>query len=151
MVFFFCGLPTVFFDNQPKGALTKEEPIVTRNWTADYRFIIQIGVTIPAATVGDGIANGTDEAQQGAYQVRTEADQQGWTGTTPFYLRQQYYDRTMGWDARWKIVTAAAEAVNALEVNTQDPDKNATGCGRSMFYPCLPAFWTFDVLGWNTP
>ncbi|KAA6319480.1 hypothetical protein EZS27_030632 [termite gut metagenome] len=98
-----------FFNNDPKTALTKEEafskleniePLLTglyTNWRNNTRrdrwgLVFQLG---------------TDESQQGAYQVRTDPDQAAMDKYNGF-LAPSNNTLTRQWDDRWKIVTAAA-------------------------------------------
>lgn len=122
-----------FFDNDPKTALTKEEvyskleniePLITGlyNQWRDIRkdrggLMFQLG---------------SDESQQGAFQVSTDRDQAAldrYDGS----LSPSNNALTQQWDSRWRLVTAAAETVNALEINNEDPAKRDPLMGEACF------------------
>lgn len=132
-----------FFDNQPKTALTKEEafsklenidPLLSglyNSWAENTRkdrwgLVLQLG---------------TDESQQGAFQVRTDADQSAMDKYNAF-LAPSNNTMTRQWSDRWKIITSAAEVVNALEVNEQDPAQRDKLLGEACF---IRAFLSFEV------
>jgi starch-binding outer membrane protein, SusD/RagB family len=75
---------------------------------------------------------GTDEGKQGAYQVRTEEDQAGLDKYNGF-LSPSNSALTQQWDARWLVVSAAAQAVYALESNKQDPARKQLLMGEACF------------------
>jgi hypothetical protein len=123
-----------FFDNDPKTALTKEEafgkldniePLLSglyTNWRDNTRkdrwgLVFQLG---------------TDESQQGAYQVRTDADQSAMDKYNGF-LAPSNNTLTRQWDDRWRIVTSSAAVVSALELNGEDPGRRDMLLGEACF------------------
>ncbi|MCD8042382.1 MAG: RagB/SusD family nutrient uptake outer membrane protein [Tannerellaceae bacterium] len=122
-----------FFDNDPKTALTKEqtyaeldniEPLIAglygswRDLRKDREGLV--------------FQFGTDEAQQGAYQIRTEDDQGGLDKYNSF-LSPSNNALTQQWDKRWKLVTESAGVVNALKINNQDPERKNGLLGQACF------------------
>ncbi|MDR1601395.1 MAG: RagB/SusD family nutrient uptake outer membrane protein [Tannerella sp.] len=132
-----------FFDNKPLTALTKEEafskleniePLLSglyTNWRDNTRkdrwgLVFQLG---------------TDEAQQGAYQVRTDADQSAMDKYNGF-LAPSNNTLTRQWDDRWRIITSSAAVVSALELNTEDPSRRDMLLGEACF---IRAILNFEV------
>jgi hypothetical protein len=75
---------------------------------------------------------GTDEAQQGAYQVRSDADQAGLDRYNGF-LAPSNAALTRQWDDRWPIITAASTAISALSTNQQDATRRNKLLGEASF------------------
>jgi starch-binding outer membrane protein, SusD/RagB family len=75
---------------------------------------------------------GTDEAQQGAYQVRTDADQAGLDRYNGF-LAPSNQSLARQWDDRWPIVSAASTSIFSLKTNQQDPDRRDQLLGEASF------------------
>lgn len=82
---------------------------------------------------------GTDEAQQGAYQVRTEADQGGLDRYNGF-LAPSNTSLTQQWDNRWPIVSGASMSISALKNNQQDVDKRNKLLGEASFIRAVVNF-----------
>lgn len=124
---------TDFLDQQPQTALTQEQvfsklenidPLITglyTNWRNARKdrggFMFQLG---------------GDESQQGAFQVRSEADQAGLDRYDGF-LAPRNNALTQQWDLRWPIVSAAAKAILALQTNTQDEGRRNVLLGEASF------------------
>lgn len=75
---------------------------------------------------------GTDETQQGAYQVRTEAGQAGLDRYNGF-LAPSNTALTQQWDSRWPVISAAATSVYSLRANQQDPPRRNRLLGEASF------------------
>lgn len=75
---------------------------------------------------------GTDESQQGAYQVRTEAGQAGLDRYNGF-LAPSNTALTQQWDSRWPVISAAATSVYSLKVNQQEPARRNRLLGEASF------------------
>lgn len=75
---------------------------------------------------------GTDESQQGAYQVRTEAGQAGLDRYDGF-LAPSNTALTQQWDSRWPVISAAATSIYSLKANQQDPDRKNMLLGEASF------------------
>ncbi|HMI66454.1 MAG TPA: hypothetical protein VK517_10480, partial [Cyclobacteriaceae bacterium] len=114
------GSCSKFLDEEPQTALTQEkvfsdlnniEPLVLGLYTSWRNTKKDRG--------GFMFSLGTDESQQGAYQVRTESGQAGLDRYDGFLapsntaLQQQ-------WDSRWPVVSSAATTIYALKTNQQD-------------------------------
>ncbi len=143
----FAGLITQFsckkfLDQDPKTALTQEqvfsklsniEPVIGGlyiKWRDTRKdrggFIFQLG---------------GDEAQQGAFQVNTDADQSGLDKYNGF-LAPRNNAITGQWDARWPIVNTAAQAVYGLQNNKEDTVKANILQGEARF---IRAALTFEL------
>lgn len=112
---FGCISCNKFLDREPETALTQQqvyskleniEPLLSgllTNWRDIHKdrggFVFQLG---------------TDETQQGAYQVMTDPDQSA-LDKYGSYLAASNNALTGQWNPRWPIVSAAAQAVFALE------------------------------------
>lgn len=75
---------------------------------------------------------GTDEAQQGAYQVRSDAVQAGLDRYNAF-LAPSNTSLAQQWDSRWPIISAASTAISSLKTNQQDPDRRNQLQGEASF------------------
>jgi hypothetical protein len=75
---------------------------------------------------------GTDEAQQGAYQIRTEADQGGLDRYNGF-LAPSNTSLAQQWDSRWPIISAASTAISSLKSNQQNPGRRNQLQGEASF------------------
>jgi starch-binding outer membrane protein, SusD/RagB family len=112
-----------FLNEDPQTALSQEklfaeldniEPLVTGLYTSWRNTKKDRGGFI--------FTLGTDEAQQGAYQVRTDADQAGLDLYNGF-LSPSNLALTRQWDDRWPIVGTASTAISALKGNKQDENR----------------------------
>lgn len=124
-----------FLDREPQTALTQEqvyskleniEPLLSgllTNWRNIHKdrggFVFQLG---------------TDETQQGAYQVMTDPDQSA-LDKYGSYLASSNNALTGQWNPRWPIVAAAAQAVYALEnlKDASDEGKRKELLGEASF------------------
>lgn len=122
-----------FLDQNPQTALTQEqvysklaniEPLLAglyATWRDAHKdrggFVFQLG---------------GDESQQGAYQVATDPDQSGLDKYNG-YLAPSNNALAQQWSLRWPIVAAAAQAVYALENNTEDEAKRKELLGEASF------------------
>lgn len=128
-----------FLDQNPKTALTQDQfstlakidPLIAglyiswRNTRQDRGgFIFQLG---------------DDEAQQGAYQVATDADQ---SSIDKYTFLASNNALTAQWEARWPIVTTAALAVQALGINKEDEARRKELLGEASF---IRAAMTFEL------
>ena len=75
---------------------------------------------------------GTDEAQQGAYQVRTDDRQAGLDRYNGF-LTASNTALTQQWSSRWPIISAAARVIFALSTNTEEGTRKNTLLGEASF------------------
>src|SRR5690606_26626843 len=75
---------------------------------------------------------GTDESQQGAYQVRTEAGRAG-LDRYDGVLAPSIAALTQQWDGRWPVISAAATSIYSLKANQQDPDRKNMLLGEASF------------------
>jgi len=127
------GSCSKFLDEEPQTALTQEkvfsdlnniEPLVLGLYTSWRNTKKDRG--------GFMFSLGTDESQQGAYQVRTESGQAGLDRYDGFLapsntaLQQQ-------WDSRWPVISSAATTIYALKTNQQDPARKALLLGDASF------------------
>jgi hypothetical protein len=133
LVLVVSGSCSKFLDEEPQTALTQEkvfsdlnniEPLVLGLYTSWRNTKKDRG--------GFMFSLGTDESQQGAYQVRTESGQAGLDRYDGFLapsntaLQQQ-------WDSRWPVVSSAATTIYALKTNQQDPARKALLLGDASF------------------
>lgn len=113
-----------FLDQQSQTALTRDEALgnldnseplllgAITNWRNTRKdrpgFIVTLG---------------TDEAKQGAYQVLTDAQQAGIDKYNGFYAPS---NTAIGgwWDARWPVISVAAQIIDAINKNTQIETKD---------------------------
>lgn len=84
---------------------------------------------------------GTDESQQGAFQVRTEASQAGLDRYNGF-LAPSNNALAQQWESRWLVISEAATAIYALNANQQDPAKKNLLLGEASF---IRAALNFEV------
>lgn len=87
---------------------------------------------------------GTDEVQQGEYQVSTEAQQSGLDKYDGFYFPENNSIAQL-WNVRWPIVTLSAEALiylNEMEKNASEEDlpKIKSFIGQASFYRACALF-----------
>lgn len=110
-----------FLQEDPQTALTQEEvfaeldniePLIVGLYTSWRNTKKDRG--------GFMFSLGTDESQQGAYQVRTEAGQAGLDRYDGF-LAASNTALTQQWDSRWPVISAAATSIYSLKANQQDP------------------------------
>jgi starch-binding outer membrane protein, SusD/RagB family len=129
-----------FLDQEPKTALTQEQafsklaniqPLISglysswRDGRKDrYGFMFELG---------------SDEAQQGAYQVFTNPDQAG-LDKYDGYLVPRNNALAGQWSSRWPIVTAAAQAVFALQNNKEDEATRTELLGEASFIRAAVSF-----------
>lgn len=84
---------------------------------------------------------GTDEAQQGAYQVQTDDRQAGLDRYNGF-LTASSSALAQQWDSRWPVIGAAARVVYSLGFNTEEGERKNTILGEASF---IRAALTFEV------
>lgn len=122
-----------FLDEGPQTALTQEEvfadldniePLILGLYTSWRNTKKDRG--------GFMFTLGTDEAQQGAYQVRTEAGQAGLDKYDGF-LAPSNTALTQQWDSRWPVISAAATSIYSLKANQQDPARKNLLMGEASF------------------
>lgn len=82
---------------------------------------------------------GTDEAQQGAYQIRTDADQAGLDLYNGF-LSPSNLALARQWTDRWPIVGTASTAISALKRNAEDPTRRNRLLGEASFVRAVVNF-----------
>lgn len=122
-----------FLDEGPQTALTQEEvfkdldniePLILGLYTRWRNTKKDRG--------GFMFSLGTDESQQGAYQVRTEAGQAGLDRYDAF-LAPSNNALADQWNSRWPVISAAAQAIYSLKANQQDPARKAVLTGEASF------------------
>ena len=122
-----------FLNEEPQTALTQEEvfsdldniePLILGLYTSWRNTKKDRG--------GFMFSLGTDESQQGAYQVRTEAGQAGLDRYDGF-LAPSNTALTQQWDSRWPVISAAATTIYSLKANQQDPDRKNLLMGEASF------------------
>ncbi|PXV65024.1 putative outer membrane starch-binding protein [Dysgonomonas alginatilytica] len=114
-----------FFDNDPKTALTEEEAYLNHT-EALIGSLYNQWRDIRKDRGGLMFQLGSDESQQGAFQVSTDRDQAAldrYDGS----LSPSNNALTQQWDSRWRLVSAAAKAVKNLEINTPEELKPLLG------------------------
>lgn len=84
---------------------------------------------------------GTDEAQQGSYQVRTDDRQAGLDRYNGF-LTASNTALTQQWSSRWPIISAAARVIFSLATNTEEGERKDILLGESSF---IRAALTFEM------
>ncbi|HEY9046849.1 MAG TPA: RagB/SusD family nutrient uptake outer membrane protein [Ohtaekwangia sp.] len=84
---------------------------------------------------------GSDESQQGAYQVNTESGQAGLDRYDGFLAPS---NTALGgqWDSRWLVIGPAAQAIYSLRANQQDPVRKNQLIGEAAF---IRASLTFEM------
>ncbi|HNU77070.1 MAG: RagB/SusD family nutrient uptake outer membrane protein [Prolixibacteraceae bacterium] len=87
---------------------------------------------------------GTDESQQGEYQVRTEADQGGLDKYDGFYSSENKPIAQL-WNIRWPVVVQASEALYHLRALLESADSKDTAeiksyIGQAAFYRAAVMF-----------
>jgi len=117
----FFGSCSDFLEEDPKTALTEEQAFATM----DKLEPTLIGAfttwrNIQKDRSGLRFMLGTDETQQGAFQVLTDADQAELDKYNN-YRGQENAALTSLWNDRWGPINIAALAINALGINTE-PD-----------------------------
>ncbi len=122
-----------FLTEEPQTALTQEqvyaeldniEPLIMGLYTSWRNTKKDRG--------GFMFSLGTDESQQGAYQVRTEASQAGLDRYDGF-LAPSNNALAQQWDSRWPVISAAATAIYSLNANQQDPARRLLLLGEASF------------------
>ncbi len=129
-----------FLTQEPKTALTQEQafskldnikPLISGLYTSwrdghkdRYGFMFDLG---------------SDESQQGAYQVLTVPDQAG-LDKYDGYLVPANNALAGQWAARWPIVTQAAQAVFALQNNHEDEATRTELLGEASFIRATVCF-----------
>ena len=108
------GPQTALTQEQVYGDLNKIEPVILGLYT-NWR-------NTKKDRGGFMFSLGTDESQQGAYQVRTEASQAGLDRYNGF-LAPSNTALAQQWESRWLVISEAATAIYALKSNQQDPDR----------------------------
>ncbi|AYL97630.1 RagB/SusD family nutrient uptake outer membrane protein [Mucilaginibacter celer] len=84
---------------------------------------------------------GSDEAQQGAYQVKTDDRQAGLDRYNGF-LAPSNTALAEQWNNRWPVISAAAKAVYALGLNKEEGTRKNLLLGESSF---IRAALTFEI------
>jgi hypothetical protein len=84
---------------------------------------------------------GSDEAQQGAYQVKTD-DRQAGIDRYNGFLAPSNTALAEQWNSRWPVISAAAKAVYALGLNKEEGTRKNTLLGESSF---IRAALTFEI------
>ncbi|MFN7491964.1 MAG: RagB/SusD family nutrient uptake outer membrane protein [Cyclobacteriaceae bacterium] len=110
-----------FLVEEPQTALTQEQ--VFRELNSIEPLIVGLYTSWRNTKKDRGgfmFTLGTDEAQQGAYQVRTDAVQAGLDRYNGF-LAPSNTSLAQQWDSRWPIISAASTAISSLKKNQQDP------------------------------
>ncbi|HTF28301.1 MAG TPA: RagB/SusD family nutrient uptake outer membrane protein [Flavitalea sp.] len=129
-----------FLEQEPKTALTQEqvfsrleniEPLLTGLYTSWRNVRKDRG--------GFMFQLGGDESRQGNFQVNTDPDQSGLDKYNGF-LAPRNNALTSQWDQRWPIVTAAAQAVFALQNNTEDEARRTRLQGEASFIRAAVSF-----------
>src|SRR5688572_18595041 len=131
-----------FLDEGPQTALTQEqvyadlnkiEPVILGLYT-NWR-------NTKKDRGGFMFSLGTDESQQGAYQVRTEPGQAGLDRYNGF-LAPSNTALAQQWESRWLVISEAATAIYALNSNQQDPNRKNMLLGEASF---IRAALNFEV------
>src|SRR5882757_9438607 len=131
-----------FLDQQPKTALTQEQvfakldnikPLISGLYT-NWR-------NVRKDRGGFMFELGSDEAQQGAFQVLSDPDQAALDNYDGF-MAPRNNALTGQWQARWPIVVAAAQAVYALQNNKEDEATRLELLGEASF---IRAGVTFEL------
>ncbi|QNL49557.1 RagB/SusD family nutrient uptake outer membrane protein [Olivibacter sp. SDN3] len=132
-----------FLEQEPQTALTEEqvfseldniEPLVLGLYTSWRNTRKDRG--------GFVFLLGTDEAQQGAYQVLTDASQAGLDRYNGF-LSPSNNALAEQWDSRWPVIAAAARVISSLQFNEQDPERKNFLLGEASF---IRAALTFEMV-----
>ena len=122
-----------FLDQKPKTALTQEQafskldnisPLVTGLFT-NWR-------NVRKDRGGFMFELGSDEAQQGAYQVMTDPDQAALDRYDGFMVPRNNA-LTGQWQSRWPIVVSAAQAIFALQTNKENEAVRTELLGEASF------------------
>src|SRR6201991_1919903 len=122
-----------FLDQQPKTALTQEQafakldnikPLISGLFT-NWR-------NVRKDRGGFMFELGSDEAQQGAFQVLSDPDQAALDKYDGF-MAPRNNALTGQWQSRWPIVVAAAQAVFALQNNKEDEATRTELLGEASF------------------
>jgi hypothetical protein len=128
-----CASCEDFLTQDPKTALTQDEvfadldniePLILGLYTSWRNTKKDRG--------GFMFSLGTDESQQGAYQVRTEAGQAGLDRYNSF-LAPSNTALAQQWQSRWPVISAAAQSIYSLQANQQDPDRKNRLMGEASF------------------
>jgi len=131
-----------FLKEKPQTALTQED--VFKDLTKIEPLIIGLYTSwrnVKKDRGGFMFTLGSDEAQQGAYQVRTESGQAGLDRYDGF-LAPSNTALAAQWDARWPVISAAATAIYSLKANNQDPAKKNQLTAEASF---IRAALTFEL------
>jgi len=122
-----------FLDQEPKTALTQEQafakldnikPLISGLFT-NWR-------NVRKDRGGFMFELGSDEAQQGAFQVLSDPDQAALDKYDGF-MAPRNNALTGQWQSRWPIVVAAAQAVFALQNNKEDEATRTELLGEASF------------------
>jgi hypothetical protein len=84
---------------------------------------------------------GTDEAQQGAYQVRTD-DRQASLDRYNNFLAPSNTALAEQWNSRWVVISAASRSVYALGINKEEGNRKNLLLGEACF---IRAALTFEI------
>lgn len=133
---------TKFLDQQPKTALTQEQAFAKLN---NIKPLLSGLFTnwrnVRKDRGGFMFELGSDEAQQGTFQVMNDPDQAG-LDKYDGYLVPRNNALTAQWDARWPIVVLAGQAVSALRINKEDEATRTELLGEASF---IRAGVTFEL------
>lgn len=122
-----------FIEEEPQTALTEEqvfskldniEPLLLGLYTSWRNTKKDRG--------GFMFTLGSDEAQQGAYQVQTDDRQAGLDRYNGF-LTASNTALAQQWDSRWPVIAAAARIIYSLSLNTEEGARKNTILGEASF------------------
>lgn len=122
-----------FLTQDPKTALTAEEVFADLNNIEPL--VLGLYTTWRNTKKDRGgfmFSLGTDESQQGAYQVLTEASQAGLDRYNSF-LAPSNNALAQQWESRWPVISAAAQTIYSLQANQQDPERKNRLMGEASF------------------
>lgn len=132
-----------FITEEPQTALTEEqvfksldniEPLVLGLYTSWRNTKKDRG--------GFVFTLGTDEAQQGAFQVQTD-DRQASLDRYNGFLTASNTALAEQWNSRWPVISAAAKVIYAIGLNTENaPERKNTILGEASF---IRAALTFEM------
>lgn len=142
MILLTSGSCKKFITEDPQTALTEEEvfksldniePLVLGLYTSWRNTKKDRGGFI--------FTMGTDEAQQGAYQVRTD-DRQAGIDRYNGFLSASNTALAEQWNSRWPVISAAAKVVYALGLNAEESERKNIILGEASF---IRAALTFEM------
>lgn len=131
-----------FIEEEPQTALTEEqvfksldniEPLVLGLYTR-WR-------NVKKDRGGFMFTLGSDEAQQGAFQVMTDDRQAGLDRYNGF-LTASNTALAQQWDSRWPVISTAAKVIYSLQFNSEDQNRKDMILGEASF---IRAALTFEI------